>query len=102
MLPWQAVNNLPLETGDRASVSNTTTEQQPAAATPGDAPQPQRQREQCLECDSLMEQLRETSDEVQQLQDHLADTTKALQVGAARNAVDLTVADVFGLTQAMV
>ncbi len=52
------------------------------ASTPVEAPQPQQQREQCLECESLMEQLRETSEDAQQLRDRLSDATKALQASA--------------------
>ena len=69
-----------LGTGGHACASDTSVQQQTASAGLGAAPQPQQSREHCLECESLMEQLRETSDEVQQLRHRLADATKALQV----------------------
>ena len=46
------------------------------AAAGADIPSP----EQCLGCDSLMDQLRDTSNEVHQLRVRLAEATEALQV----------------------
>ena len=41
--------------------------------------------EQCLGCESLMAQLRDTSDEAHQLRIRLAEATEALQVTPARS-----------------